>query len=124
MSYHKEKARQQMLEEIAASRWTTMLNKQLEIQFFWTLTEQIPLDLEYTECAKPKISTKDVWTFSDSAYGIFQIGNGGSGGTTVATTGPGTMVLHAQNLVWKTNKKIPWWRKTIYKIMDIRLERE
>ena len=26
--------------------------KQLEIQFFWSLTEQIPLDLDYTGCAK------------------------------------------------------------------------
>ena len=100
------------------------MTNQLEIQFFWPLTEQIPLDLEYTEYAKPKISTKDVWTFSDSAYGIFQIGNAGSGGTTVATTGPGTMVLHAQNIVWKTDKKIPWWRKLLFKLMDIRLEKK
>ena len=27
---------------------------QLEIQFFWPLTEQIPLDLDYTECNQPK----------------------------------------------------------------------
>jgi len=28
---------------------------QQEIQFFWPLTEQIPLDLDYTDCEKPKI---------------------------------------------------------------------
>ena len=30
--------------------------KQLEIQFFWPLTEQIPLDLDFTECQRPSIS--------------------------------------------------------------------
>jgi hypothetical protein len=30
---------------------------QQEIQFFWPLTEQIPLDLDYTECAKPQLWT-------------------------------------------------------------------
>ena len=30
---------------------------QQEIQFFWPLTEQIKLDLDFTECDKPKIYT-------------------------------------------------------------------
>lgn len=29
---------------------------QQEIKFFWPLTEQIPLDLNYDECEKPKFS--------------------------------------------------------------------
>lgn len=29
---------------------------QQEIQFFWPLTEQIPLDLNYDECEKPKLT--------------------------------------------------------------------
>ena len=32
------------------------MNPQLEIQYFWPLTEQIPLDLDYTECNQPKYS--------------------------------------------------------------------
>lgn len=99
-----------------------MLNKQLELQFFWPLTEQIPLDLDFTECAKLKISTNNdnAWVFSNANYGTVYLGIGGTGGT----TGPGTMELHAQNLVWKTHKKIPWWRKLLFKLMDIRLEQE
>lgn len=31
--------------------------KQLEIEFFWPLTQQIPLDLDFTDCEKPKLST-------------------------------------------------------------------
>jgi len=37
---------------------------QQEIQFFWPLTEQIPLDLDYTECDKPKL-----WTTLPINYG-------------------------------------------------------
>lgn len=31
--------------------------KQLEIEFFWPLTQQIPLDLDFTDCEKPKLTT-------------------------------------------------------------------
>jgi len=31
--------------------------KQLEIEYFFPLTEQIPLNLDYTECDKPKLYT-------------------------------------------------------------------
>jgi len=30
--------------------------QQLEIKFFWPLTEQIPLDLDYTGCESSKLS--------------------------------------------------------------------
>jgi hypothetical protein len=30
---------------------------QQDIQFFWPLTEQIKLDLDFTECDKPKLYT-------------------------------------------------------------------
>jgi hypothetical protein len=30
---------------------------QQSIQFFWPLTEQIPLDLDYANCEKPKLYT-------------------------------------------------------------------
>jgi hypothetical protein len=42
--------------------------QQLEIQFFWPLTEQTPLDLDYTDCHKPK-----VWSIGNS---INYIGSG------------------------------------------------
>ena len=31
-------------------------DKQTEIQFFWPLTEQVPLDLDYTGCERPKLT--------------------------------------------------------------------
>lgn len=33
---------------------------QQEIKFFWPLTEQIPLDLDYSVCQKPSISIPSI----------------------------------------------------------------
>lgn len=55
--------------------------QQLQIQFFWPLTEQIPLDLDYTDCDKPKI-----WGTVNST-GTYLIGNGGTiSSSTIATS--------------------------------------
>ena len=37
---------------------------QQEIQFFWPLTEQIPLDLDYSDCVKPNLSVNHAFPFS------------------------------------------------------------
>ena len=31
--------------------------QQTQFEFFWPLTEQVPLDLDYTDCAKPQLFT-------------------------------------------------------------------
>jgi hypothetical protein len=49
--------------------------QQLEIQYFFPLTEQIPLDLDYSTCESPKI-----WT-----TGSLLVGNGGTSWTTTNT---------------------------------------
>jgi len=46
---------------------------QQEIQFFWPLTEQIPLDLDFTDCDRPKL-----WT-------TLPINNGGTGVVLMST---------------------------------------
>ena len=47
--------------------------QQLEIEYFFPLTEQIPLNLDYTECGKPKL-----WT-------TLPINSGGNGFTLMST---------------------------------------
>lgn len=51
--------------------------QQLEIQYFFPLTEQIPLDLDYTECDKPKI----YWTTEvlGTSGQLLSVGAGGTG---------------------------------------------
>ena len=47
---------------------------QLSIEYFWPLTEQIPLDLDYTGCEKPKLEYSNPTGFT--------ILDGGTWGTT------------------------------------------
>jgi hypothetical protein len=54
--------------------------QQLEIKFFWPLTEQMPLALDYTNCEKQK-----VWGPINST-GTFLIGNGGTTSSTINTS--------------------------------------
>jgi hypothetical protein len=46
--------------------------QQLNIEYFFPLTEQIPLELDYTDCAKPKL-----WTTIDSGLTL-TVGTGGT----------------------------------------------
>lgn len=58
--------------------------QQLQIEFFWPLTEQIPLDLDYTDCDKPKVWTFDSNSVTSGSY--LAIGTGGTTWSTIATT--------------------------------------
>lgn len=49
---------------------------QQEIEFFWPLTEQIKLDLDYTDCDNPKVWwTTEVLGTDNNGFTL--IGNGG-----------------------------------------------
>ena len=84
---------------------------QQEIEFFWPLTEQISLDLDFTESEKPKM-----WFTAPS--GNVLIHNGGIGSTTWAAPSS-TIAFHPANDsvgYWKVgeglqmhNKKRPNW---------------
>ena len=53
---------------------------QLQFQFFWPLTEQIPLDLDYTDCEKPQL-------FTPITTGLaYSLHNGGTGYTTITAS--------------------------------------
>jgi hypothetical protein len=86
--------------------------KQLEIEFFWPLTEQIPLDLDYTDCDSPKY----YWTDAITNNSVL-MSNGSIGATSWNV--PQTLAFTPSfNLVgyWKVgeglqmhNKKKPSW---------------
>ena len=48
---------------------------QQEIQFFWPLTEQIKLDLDYTECDKPKLYTTLPVSIGGTGYVLMSTGS-------------------------------------------------
>lgn len=92
-----------------------MLKKQLEIQFFWPLTEQIPLDLDYSNCIPEKqLVTSD-------CNSLF-LANGGTI-TTAPVTWSNKIVLQARDIEveWQKETEPRWWTKLLFKLLDIKL---
>lgn len=85
---------------------------QQEIQFFWPLTEQIPLDLDYTPCEPPKVLVNND---TGVAFATYPTTNGSSWGSIGAVT------IKAKELTIET-PHMPWYRKLAYKIMGFKWE--
>jgi hypothetical protein len=89
---------------------------QQSIQFFWPLTEQIPLDLDYTNCERPKLTV-------DSGSTGFTILP-----TTIGTTilamemNPTKLTVDVENITFKQKIKPNWFRRIIYKIIGVQWE--
>jgi len=90
--------------------------KQSEIEFFWPLTEQIQLDLDYTNCEKPRIYTPLQLT------GTLPVANGGTGITTYA--GFTSLTIDVIPVTFKVTEEPPWYRKLLYKLLDIKWEKK
>ena len=92
--------------------------QQVEIQFFWSLTEQMPLELDYANYEKPKV-------YSDTGTII------GTNGPYVLTTGAtsayalhvdGKVSMDADKMTFRTSKKPNIIRKMLFSVMGIKLE--
>jgi hypothetical protein len=90
--------------------------QQLEFKFFWPLTEQIPLELDYTNCAKPNFSDR-----ISTSSPIYVISNGLN--KSVIITGS-NFVLDVEKTIIKTQKEIPLYRKMLYKLLGFTWERK
>jgi hypothetical protein len=93
---------------------------QQEIRFFWPLTEQIPLPLNYEDCEKPKLSTIGS-TGTTLSY------NGGGAAWVTASqtisiaeiTGDRGLTINSGNITIKGNP-MPWYRKLAFKLMGFK----
>ena len=85
---------------------------QLEINFFWPLTEQVPLELDYSNCEKPKLYTNLATT------GSYILNTGGTYTTQIV----GNFQIDADNTTFKTSKKPNIIRKMLFSVMGIKLE--
>ena len=88
---------------------------QLEIKYFWSLTEQIPLDLDYTDCSK-------VYTVPlpgiGGGGGVLPIGASGTGGTWAVST---TLNIEPNRMTVSLDKPVPWYRKVLFNLLGIRV---
>jgi len=88
---------------------------QLEIQLFWPLTEQMPLELDYSNCEKPKLYTHNMIT-STGSY-VF---NNGSYETQII----GNLSIDADKTTFKTSTKPNIIRRALFNVMGIKLEKK
>jgi len=87
--------------------------QQLNIEYFFPLTEQIPLDLDYTEC----ISKPSLYLSEGSKFVL-------SGSSSLAvnqwvTVNTGRLELDVEHTIIKVAKKPPLYRRALYKLMGI-----
>ena len=87
---------------------------QLELEYFWPLTEQIKLDLDFKPCQEyHEQERRKMW--ATAASGSVLIANGGIGSTTWNTvnTTPSFHFRPEPDAVgyWLVNKDVHFWRK-------------
>lgn len=88
---------------------------QQEIKFFWPLTEQIPLDLDYSVCVKPNLYVNSTIT---SSYAF----DGNSGLTTSVIecrVNPSEMTVAVDKLTFTLKDKPNVLRRLVYKIIGV-----
>lgn len=85
---------------------------QQEIKFFWPLTEQIPLALDYTGCERPKVEC------SVSATVPLEFYPATTGNITITAA---NLQLDTQSTVILTKEKPPLYRRALFALLGIKL---
>lgn len=85
---------------------------QQEIKFFFPLTEQIPLDLDYSQCPPHQYYVR--------AQGIAGVhGPIPTGTCYIEAPTVSTVTIQAQQLTIK-GQPMPWYRKILFKLLGIK----
>jgi hypothetical protein len=89
---------------------------QLQIEYFFPLTQQIPLDLDYADCERPKL------TVSSATTGLTLLP------VTTSTTwigmeiSPTKLTVDVENITFKQKVKPNWFRRIVYKTIGVQWE--
>ena len=84
---------------------------QIEIEYFWPLTEQIPLDLDFTDCPSPYYYLK--------AEGQPITGPFVTGMTFVQAPAISTLSIEAETIQF-SKLRMPWYRKIFFKLLGFK----
>lgn len=90
---------------------------QQEIQFFFPLTEQIPLDLDYTECERPKLTLSTSSSLT-AGTGITFSSLDNTWGT-ISLTGS-QLNLDVEEIEFKLKETPSLMRRIMYKVMGLK----
>jgi len=94
--------------------------RQLELDLFWPLTQQIPLDLDYNDCDKP-----NVYTMLPPVTGaIGYLTSNGNSPQWLTSLVASNMTIDVGTTVFKVIEEPPLYRKALYKLMDIKWEKK
>lgn len=99
--------------------------KQLEIQFFWPLTEQNSLDLDFTESInfieekRKQDALKSVTYFDGSLVGTITAANPLN---TLLSISPSQMVVDTDSITFKVKKKPSFIQRIVYKTLGVKWE--
>ena len=85
---------------------------QREIEFFWPLTQQIPLELDYSVCEKPRFSLP-----INAINGTNLFINGGITSTTLTTR---NLTVDVDTTTFKVNEKPNIIRRGLFNILGIK----
>ena len=85
---------------------------QCEIEFFWPLTQQIPLDLDYSVCEKPRLSLP-INAINDTNFYI-------NSGITSATFTTSNLTVDVDTTVFKVKEKPNIIRRGLLSILGIK----
>lgn len=91
---------------------------QQEIKFFWPLTEQIPLDLDYTDCNKPQLSIPIDHNIPPGGYTL------ATNATWNSTITAANVTLDFDTTTIKVDKEPPLYRKALYKMLNLKWEKK
>ena len=91
------------------------MTEQLEFKFFWPLTEQIPLELDYTDCAKPQLG------YPLPSYGPITV-SFGPYATGITTITAAHLSLDIDTTTLKVREKPGLCRRTILKCLGLKWE--
>ena len=86
------------------------MTQQLELDFFWPLTEQLCLDLDYADVYKPKFNN------------ILSTGSTSGYFTTMSGRTTNSYTINIDQLKFTTSKKPSIWQSILYAIMGIKLD--
>lgn len=92
--------------------------KQLELEFFWPLTQQIPLELDYSDCEKPQLSFIST---NGPLSGSYLISNGG---TTSYSLVASTLNIDVDTTIVKVNEKPNIFRRGMYKALGLKWQKK
>jgi hypothetical protein len=92
--------------------------QQLELQYFWSLTEQIPLELDYSDCAKPQLSITSTNGIQSGSY------FNSNGGTTSYSLVASTLNIDVDTTIVKVNEKPNIFRRGLYKALGLKWEKK